>query len=64
MKTLKKLSTQEITGSNYVELLKDGEVYITRYKYHTMDKPMEFKTSDYEHAYLDFMKIALFILSD
>lgn len=64
MNTLKKLCTREDAGSNCVELLKDGEVYITRYKYTTMDKPHEFKTNDYEHACLDFMKIALFILSD
>ena len=51
-------------GSDCVELLKDGDVYITRYKFRTMDKANESKTTDYEHAFLNFMKIALFILSE
>ena len=63
METLKKLSAKECKRSNYVELLKDGDIYIIRYKFHSMNKPLESKTSDYEYALLDFMKIALFILS-
>lgn len=49
---------------DYVELLKDGEVYIERHQYSSMYEPREYKTNDYEHAHLHFLQQAMFILSD
>ena len=51
-------------NGDYVELLKDGEVYIVRHQYTSMAKPREYRTNDYEHANLCFLQQALFILSD